>query len=261
MTDNNYDVPSIRKAIRLIRLLCDSDKPLGVSEISRALDINKNMAFRLLYTLHDEGWVFQLPGEARYMISLKPFEVISQSIYKITLRNAASDVIVDLRKKIGESVYLGVLYEDCVLLVEHLDGTNSVKIAGMVGGRYPLHCNAAGKVLLAHADNEVFERVSSAGFQRFTQNTICDPGKLREHLQLVKSHGWALDNEEHGKGIICFAAPVYDHTGEVIGALGTSVTTITHSAESVLEDMAPSVILASEQVSQRMGFAKHTENK
>ncbi|MEI6356358.1 MAG: IclR family transcriptional regulator, partial [Verrucomicrobiota bacterium] len=50
---------------------------------------------------------------------------------------------------IGESVYVGILYDDQVLYIDHRDGTGPVRIAGQVGGRYPLHCTAPGKVLFS----------------------------------------------------------------------------------------------------------------
>ena len=50
-----YEAPPVRKAVRLIELLCDCDRTLGVSHIGERLGINKNMVFRILHTLVDEG--------------------------------------------------------------------------------------------------------------------------------------------------------------------------------------------------------------
>jgi DNA-binding IclR family transcriptional regulator len=36
---------------------------------------------------------------------------------------------------------------------------------------------------------------------------------------MVRTLGWALDDEEHESGIRCIAAPIYDFTGKIIAAL------------------------------------------
>ena len=255
VTKTSYDVPAVRKAIRVISLLCETDTPLGVSDISRAVGINKNMAFRLLSTLVDEGWVTQQGTEPKYRVSLQPFQVVSGSVCRMSMRDAAIEPLRRLRQITGESVYLAVLHEYCCMFVEHLDGTHSIKIAGMVGGRYPLHCSAAGKVLFAHAENEVFDHLASSGFHRFTPNTICGLDELRAELEVVASQGWALDDEEHGRGILCFGAPVRDYTKRVIGAIGLSVPTANCSADELVGSVGKHVIVAADEISQQLGYA------
>ena len=66
MAKASYDVPAVRKAIRLLEVLCDSPRAMGVSELAQKLDLNKNMVFRLLRTLCEEGWVTQEEGPDGY---------------------------------------------------------------------------------------------------------------------------------------------------------------------------------------------------
>ncbi|HEY3379167.1 MAG TPA: IclR family transcriptional regulator [Armatimonadota bacterium] len=255
MADTSYDVPAVRKAIGLLTLLSQTETPLGVSEVSRALGINKNMAFRLLATLRDEGWVLPVTDEPKYRLSLRPFQVASQSVARMQLGTAAEAPLRALWQDTGESCYLGTLYDDQALFVAHLDGTGAVKIAGRVGGCYPLQCAAAGTVLLAYGGAALFTRVTAHGLQRFTAQTLADPTSLRADLDAITARGWALDNEEHGRGIICAAAPVFDHQSLVIGAVGVSVTTISYTAEDVLAQLVPRVCAASAAISRVLGYA------
>lgn len=252
--NTSYDIPTVRKTIKVIELLCQSLHPLGVSEISRAIGINKNMAFRLLSTLHNEGWVaIENPGP-KYRMTLRPFQITSQPLGRLTLKAVSAGPLRELWKEIGETVYVSILYNDKVLHIEHLEGVrSSIRIAGQIGGQYPLHCGAPGKVLLAHAGDKVFARLSAKGFKRYTENTICEPHELHKHLAKVRLQGWARDNEELHRGMLCFAAPIKDHTGNVVGAIGTTVITFSYSAEDVMRVLAPRIIKKGHEISMQLG--------
>ncbi len=248
-----YDVPAVSKAIKLLNLLCQSDEALGVSEISRAIDLNKNMVFRLLCTLTAEGWVAQENGEPRYRITLRPFHVTSQPVRRMRLKDVATVPLNKLWRATGESTYLAILDEEHALYLEHLDGTHNVHIAAAVGGRYPLHCAAPGKVLLAYQPEDVFDRLARAGFARMTPNTLCDPDALRAHLAEVRRQGWAPDNEEFGRGILCFAAPIFDHRDTMVGAIGLSVISVNYTIEMVIGTLGPHVLAAAGEISRLLG--------
>ena len=64
-----YQVPGFSKGLRLIELLCAARQPLGVSELSQQLGLNKPMVFRLLRTLLAAGWVVQDGEGPKYRMS------------------------------------------------------------------------------------------------------------------------------------------------------------------------------------------------
>lgn len=256
-----YDVPTLRTALRLINVLSEAREAMGVSELSRAAGTNKNMAFRLLNTLQAEGWVGSESPGPRYSLTLRPFQVCSKPLSRLSAKLAAEEPLKELWAKVGESSYLGVLRDDKVLYLDHLDGVRPVKVAGMVGGSYPLHCSAPGKALLAFAGDELLERLAAAGFERFTDSTITSPETLRKHLEQVRNQGWAVDNEEYGRGIICLAAPVFDHGGRLAACVGVSVTTLDYSLERAKAELLGPVAATAREISARMGAAASNDFK
>ncbi len=261
MAQTSYDVPAVRKAIRLIELLCESEHPLGVSEIGHRLDLNKNMVFRLLRTLQEEGWIIQENGGApKYRMSLRPFHHASKPVSRTNLRVAANEPIRELWQDTGESTYLGVLDGDRTLFLEHLDATGNIRLSAQVGGRYAMHCAAPGKVLLAHADEALLKKLAKKGFERQTRRTICDLPALQKALDEVIRQGYALDLEEYADGLLCFAAPIHDYKERVIGTVGQSVLTLHYTPERLVEELGPNICDTARKISLAMGYCSKKRN-
>ena len=127
-----------------------------------------------------------------------------------------------------------------------------------VGQRLPLHCTALGKVLLAHAGSDVWERFDrecapQGELSRHTSDTITDRDKFFDHLRGVAGEGFALDLGECAEGLVCAAAPVRDASGRVIAALSVSAPAFRIAEDELREQLAPRVVEAAERLSGRLG--------
>ncbi|MEA1950705.1 MAG: IclR family transcriptional regulator [Planctomycetota bacterium] len=255
---SSYDAPALRKGIRLLELICESSKPLSVAEISRRLDLNKHMVLRLLGTLCDEGWVVVEEGPA-YRASLVPLSHFSKPVARMDVSMAAEGPLDELWDITGETTYMSVcdldhrdLGRSVGIVVRH--GRRDVQVTGRAGSRLFMHSCAPGKVLLAHAEPELFERLAAEGFPRQTENTLCDPVELREELDQIVRQGYGVDNEEYLRGMLCLAAPIHDYTGKVIASIGITTLTLFHTLETMLDEYVEPVTEAGRRVSVAMGY-------
>jgi len=162
-------------------------------------------------------------------------------------------VLYDLLQKTGESTYLGVRKGDKVLYLQHLDGMKNVRVAGRVGGEYDLYCSAPGKVLLAHADAAFLAKYMAGSFKKRTSNTIVEQTTLLDELARIRINGYATDKEEFGRGIVCAAAPIRDHSGQVIAAIGCSAFVSEETCEEIIDRLLPCVLAAAKEISTRLG--------
>ncbi len=252
MAGSNYFIPAVAKATELLEFLSASHVPLGVSELSRELETNKNMVFRLLHTLQEQGWIVQEEGP-KYRVSSRPFCCFSQPVQRIGLREAAAAPLRKLWEETGEACYLAVLDDDRCLFVEHLDSTREVRAQGRVGGRYQLHCCAPGKVLLAHGGRALIDRVLRGPLEQNTVATICSQEQLRQELALVVDQGYALDLEEYSRGMMCLAAPVVNVGGQIAGALGMTALTIHYTQAELVSVFRSKVLQAAAEASENLG--------
>lgn len=249
---NAYEAPALRKAVRLLELLCEAAEPLSIAELSQQLDLNKHMLLRLLGTLCDEGWVVQEEGPT-YRISLVPLYHFSKPISRLDVVTAAEEPLDELWEATGETTYMSIRDGDWSMGVIIRQTRRDIQVAGRIGARLMTHCCAPGKVLLAHAEPALFERLARAGFAQQTERTICDPAELRRHLDGVVRQGYATDNEEYLRGMLCLAAPVFDYTGRVVAAVGITTLTMYHTYESMLEAYRAPVLATSRKISRALG--------
>ncbi len=70
----------------------------------------------------------------------------------------------------------------------------------------------------------------------------------------IRGAGYAIDNEEFGKGIICIACPIFDSEGKVVATAGISSLTIYDDTKSMISDKYPLLKNAAEKISENLGF-------
>ncbi len=221
-----YDVPGLRAGLDVLTALCESPDCLGVADLAERTGANKHMVFRCLKTLVARGWVAENGDGPKYAATLVPFHVASLPVARMDVVTAAQEPLRDLWKRLGECVYLGVLHEDKVLYLIHHEGTRNVHLGGRVGEHYWPHAAAPGKVLVAYGEPELRERCVRRGLNKLTDKTHTERKSFFADLDRIRKQGYALDEEEYMEGGLCYAAPVYDYTGRVIAAIGTTVLTV-----------------------------------
>ncbi len=251
-----YDVPGLRAGIRISRLLCESSKPLGLAELCQASGLSKHMVYRCLQTLLAEGVIIETGEGPKYEPSLLAFHYNSMPVARMSVTRAAEEPLHALWEELNECVYLGVLHENRILYLIHYEGGREIRSGGgRLGGRYLLHADGAGKVLAAYAGDALRERLLSEGLERLTAHTHADRKGFLAEMAKVRKQGFAVDNEEYIKGVICFGAPVFDYAGGVAGAICCSVLTIHYTVRELEERIGPRVLETAKRISAAMGWA------
>ena len=253
-----YSIQTVINALRLLEEFQDAEE-LGVTHLSRRLDLHKNNVFRLLATLEQRGYVDQSPETERYRLGVRTLELGRAFTRSRSLLQRARPILRALAGALGESAHLGVLrgFE-----VVHLDGAAPDRLIlsrVRVGWRLPAHCTALGKALLGCAPEsvrEAFDRtVVAGGLERRTPATIADRDKFFEHLRTVAVQGFAVDAEECEEGLCCVAAPVYDGEGDLVAALSVSGPAFRLDGDGPLREVAGKVTQVADRLSRDLGYA------
>ncbi|MEV7193069.1 IclR family transcriptional regulator [Streptomyces sp. NPDC093510] len=234
------NIQSLERAAAMLRLLAGGERRLGLSEIASALDLAKGTAHGILRTLQAEGFVEQDSASGRYQLGAELLRLGNSYLDVHELRARALVWTDDLARSSGESVHLGVLHQQGVLIVHHVFRPDDSRQVLEVGAMQPLHSTALGKVLSAYdpvAHNEAVE----AERQTFTVHTVADSEGFEGVLDLTRARGYAADVEETWEGIASVAAPIHDRRRMPVGAVG-----VTGAVERVCKDgeLRPELIAA-----------------
>lgn len=160
---------------------------------------------------------------------------MSKCTPEYSLAEISKNELSALNEQLGDSVYLGIKNKDNVLYLLHFDSKKEVRINGRIGGEYPLKTSAPGKVLLAY--NE--------------QND-----EFADKARQIKKLGYAIDNEEFAKGVICIACPVYDAGGKAVASVGISSLTIYDDINSLINDKLEPLRKTAMNISRKLGYKK-----
>ncbi len=254
----DYAIQTVINALRVLEEFRDAGE-VGVTALSRRLELHKNNVFRLLATLEDRGYVEQSPETERYKLGVRALELGRAFSQGRSLLKRGRPILEALARAVGETAHLGVLRDFEVI---HLDGEASDRLVltmPRVGSRLPVHCTALGKALLGCGPDRIREKfdesLAETGLERRARSTIVDRDKFFEHLRGVRVQGFAVDLGECEEGLHCAAAPVFDGTGELIAAISVSALGFRLAEDQLVREIVPQVTEAADRLSRDLGYA------
>jgi DNA-binding IclR family transcriptional regulator len=245
-------VEAADRVLRVLQSFEPGDRDVSLGEIATRVGLPKSSVHRLLATLTAHRLVERDPSTRRYRLGIRLFELGSAAIHERGLHSATLPALEDLSARSGETCHLAVLSGTEAVYVYKLDGPSSIIMSSRVGGRAPCHATSIGKVLAASAGDDFLRALRELPLRRFTPRTITSLKAFEAELTSVRGQGYALDLEEFEEGLRCIAAPVRDHSGRVIAALGIA------GPRRRLEDerlggLVEIVIAAAQRLSRNLG--------
>jgi DNA-binding IclR family transcriptional regulator len=246
-------VKSVEHALDILDQFTGDAPFLSLADLSRRLDLGKSTIYQLLATLESRGFVERGANDGKYSLGLRLFQLGSLRVGLSGLSDVAVPYLTQLRDASGETVHLGIIYRDSILYVAKVESLHTIRMGSRIGGTSPLYCTGVGKALLAYQPQDYVDAVLARPLGRFTDNTLTDPARIAEELARTRSRGYAFDREEHEPHVRCVAAPIRDHTGEVVAAISCSGPDIRMTGER-MDSLVPLVVRAALGLSQRIGY-------
>jgi DNA-binding IclR family transcriptional regulator len=214
-------VQSVDRAVTVLELVAKHGEA-GITEIALELGVHKSTVSRLLSVLESRGMVEQLGDRGKYVIGFGIVRLAGAATGRIDLARLGQASCQELADQLGETVNIAILDQDSAINITQAHGSAAVSAQNWVGQRTPLHATSSGKILLAHMAPDGRRRLLRRRLEEFTPRTITDADLLKVELERIAADGYATCFEEFELGMHAVAAPVLDHSGQIVGALSAS---------------------------------------
>lgn len=221
---------TLARGLSLLLALGEYSEGATVSALADATDLDRAVLYRLLETLTEEGFVTRDPETRRYRLGLAMLELGVRAAQGLEVRRLAGAALRALMEDTGETACLAVRDRSDLVVVEVVEPPERfVQVNYRIGFRHPLGVSAHGRALLA-----------------FLPEGARDPS-----LAPVRQRGVAYTRDELEQGASGVAAPVFDHTGRAVAAVGIVAPT---SRLPEPETVALRVLRAAREISERLGW-------
>lgn len=251
--EDRYAIRSVDRAIDILECIAAQNGALTVDQIVAATGLPKTTAFRVLATLTARRVIERDEQTQTYRLGALALVIGARAMGDLDLRRAARPHLEQLVADTGETVHLSILSDDKALCIDKLDASRSMRMASFIGFLDPLHCSGVGKALLAFQDEPVRRQLlAGMRFEPHTPHTITDRAGLAGQIEEIRARGYAIDDEEIEVGLRCVAAPIRDHSGQVVAAVSISGPT-SRVANTVLGEIARAVTRCAGQISHELG--------
>lgn len=224
---------AVERALGILLAFLHSPRELGITDLSRLLNLPKGTVHRLVTTLLGQGFLLRDDQTARYRVGLTLFRLGNLFLAQADVRQAALPVIRDLAVATGETVNLNVVVNRQRVCIEKMESTHDIRHAVELGRPTPLYAGASGKVLLAFLDAGEIEAVVAAGLRRLTPRTVTEKARLLRQLAEIRRRGYATSSDERVAGASAVSAPIRNGEGRVIGGLTISGPTYRFTQDRV----------------------------
>ncbi len=249
-----YTIKSAERCFQILDFAVRNEEPISIQDVCTELDINSNMAFRLLSTMMNAGYLTKDESNSRFAISLKVLQLSRKSLLSLDIRKIAMPYLELLWMQYQKSnINLGVYHQGEIVVVDRIDSQNLPRTYFTPGKTLPFHCTGLGKVLTCELPREELdELIEKKGMKSFTDDTITDPRTLFEELEKVRKEQLGRDRNEFILNDNCNAAPIRDSAGRIIAAISISAFENYMSCDEI-EETKTMLIETARKISGIMG--------
>lgn len=244
-------VSSLARGLEVLRAFNRTRRKMTLSEVAAETGNTRAGARRILLTLVHEGYA---------VVDGKLFDLTPQVLelgYSVLSSKGAWDIarpfIDHLAEEIRESCSAAVLDKFDVVYVSGTQYHRVISVGISVGSRFPAHCTATGRVLLAAQPEEMWPGIlQNIPLTPLTNRTVTNRQEFRKILEDVRDKGWSLVDQEMEIGLMSIAVPLRNSMGGLVGAINVGVPTIRMTVEEMKDYILPRLLETASNISQAL---------
>lgn len=246
---------SVTRCLLILECFSARDPRMTSFEIQKRCDIPKSTLFRLLATLKGLNYLKRDPETGKYSLGPKVLSLGFAVLSSQESREIVRPYLQTLSQELGWSINLLMLDKDAMVFIERIRIPSLMDFNIGIGSRIPVYNTAAGRVVLAHLTEERFrETVAQIKKDPRAAQYIGKTGeKLQDIRSEVRTRGYAINDEESGKGIRALAVPIFS-AQDVPYAMNMVTSPQSISIAELRRKFAPRLMEVGKGISQALGY-------
>ncbi len=202
----------IDRAAAILRILGETPEGMTFSELAARVGLPRTTVHRICRALQEVGFVGHSTNSGRLQLGAALVRLAVSA--RRDIRAVVQPYLERLSKELNETVDLAVLDGGHALFIaQHPAPKRQLMAVASVGVRFPAHCTANGKALLAELPPEDLEHYLPERLEIPAKKTVISRDTLLGELDEVRRTGLAFDREENGVGICSVAVVLTDMDG------------------------------------------------
>ncbi|MGF9714876.1 IclR family transcriptional regulator [Paenibacillus sp. JMULE4] len=239
-------VKSADRVFDILEALVKHSDGLHIRELGKKLNIADSSIHALVHTMLQRRYLKM--DESRKLFLGSKFYQFSNMMSATPLVPIAKPIMKQIKSKFNENVHLAVLDGLDIVYIAFEESTNPLRYHMEVGRAQSAYITAVGKMLLsAHSNEQIRSLYEGYPFEKLTANTITSVDELIAELERIRKRGYSIDDAESYEACKCFAAPIYDSTGQMIASMSICIPFVTAQ-----EKREPEMIAAIQEATNRI---------
>lgn len=234
-------VTSVQRAMHILECFDSHNRNLSISDLVNITGLNRSAVQRFLYTLESLGYLEKDNSTKRFTLTPRVMCLGYNYLKGERLVEIATPLLLEARKRIGNAMYLGTLYETDIIYLIRLPQRFLLLETTLPGRRVPAFCG--GRAILAHLpDEKVKDILNQSIMKKFTPFTIVDVEENMNEVLKTREQGYAVSLQEQVLGEISISAAVVGREGLPLAGVYTSVSFSEWTIERIQSELAPVVL-------------------
>lgn len=223
--ESSLIVNSVLKAFRVLTAFSVSEPRLTLTQLVDKLGVDKSTAQRFTHTLLNMGYLDKDPVTKTLGMTVKVMDLAHVYLATNPLVSAALPYLAHLNAETGETVNLTVLDGPDVVFISRIVGRNLLSTGVIIGTRLPAYVTATGLAMMSLAPPEQVQTIlDQSDLRAYTPNTVYAPEKILARLASIRSKGYSISVNDYFSEDISLGAAIVSGSGQLVGALGLTVT-------------------------------------
>jgi DNA-binding IclR family transcriptional regulator len=187
----------IARAAAVLRALEGQSSGLSLAQIAKASDLPRTTVHRIVSSLEAQQLVISGAGGVRLGPALLRLATSAHTDVAVIARPFIEALGRATRETVNLSVFRGVH----AISIDQYPSDQELRVISPIGTAFPIHSTAHGKAFLGEMSDAAVKQLLSSRLEQRTAATISELPPLLAHLATVREQGYAIDIEEHARGV------------------------------------------------------------